>query len=1853
MGWYLLRKPYPGLIEEERVDILREEMLFGRGRECTVHCLSMYVSRRHLKLAPKEDGCVYIMDLGSSNGTFINQSKITAQVQVPLNVGDEVGIGNVNTDNKDCYVYEVCCNDQDRQTELPLQKELVREIEIEKQSKLSPEHHLERGLKRSAIDEPEIVVLEDEDDHNNYKHNEANESVSSSSKRPKLDEQSNSILRASPQREQSIGKQPLHEIKTDFMKCDEPDLFVVEDKMEKSILGVVSKTDCTKQSLTTVAEQENKNLPESNYEHSSHVSENEQNNGIMLPPITPTTLSSKPERHSDEGSFVKPSNRHISALIENSTDTSAGTIKMSSPSSNNQSILSSIICSTPTVSKSFDPEDNKPSLISKENSLTSVACSTPTALKIINTEDIKPVLITSTPCVSKFVGRTCEAGNDGGFSPIVKDSSRHSQESSANYTLEEEMIELSDDDDDKIFPCSQMFAEEDVKPDLQKLDADTNIVDLSLDDEPAIIKGGREDDLDDVVLISSDEDDDEDGIEDAERWFSRLSQSSIIAEVKEEKDDVEEPPGDSGLSAGGEDKFDQGFPDQDGFDFAAEGLEMEDKTREDETKDEEVFEKIRQEELRVQEAKKKLQTMQEERMRLETEAAIRESEVEKIRAKTAKKDKRAKERPKELSSRDSHAKDSQKHSSDRDKSSRRAHKPHHAKHDSKRKDHEDKESTIKKLRDTFGDSSSDLEPEIIPSHQRRFSLHNEKREKSSRVPPDPFDALLNNHSEVELSKSKDQEVHVRLSRLEETHPEWSARNLPSSSSTSSSHQPPKKKGTRKIELVDPLPNPPRRACNRGISESTITKTSSGDKFKKNNDPKPSKTIDPKVLRKEKLAEVAARNASLERGNTEAKRGAPAKIKITASNRGSFLTETDDNSPVNKPKSRREIVGSMKIPKLKDKPATNLPIKSPLQAMNMSWDKVTPEENASSVAPQSVPVEIPTGPQPKKRIAQVPHPGFHNAGNEVPAPAVTSVSSDPGVIPVSAAVAAPNLALQPIKSCLSGSSKHNISLNDSKYVAQKKKVQFKENIVQIRYIEKCTNARPVSSLKDADRPKAKITTMAQAPSTALNNDIIIQDVIYDICKWNPLWLKEEKNLPSDVLPPVVSNMNLPVLPKTEFVDFEEYHKTMYPLLMLELWSSISKEYNSNQGDARSNMFIVDNATTAPVSCKQDRILATLNCHMLVDEKNQNDAPRLGNLVVIDLLLTDPSEKVVVNPVFGYVSFDNKDRLRKQDQFHKDLYNHCRNPVFKVRFSLVIRERKNYKFVFERPMRVKNIKYIRGDLRGFQAMKILNHIPLQYSVISPCAGNEDFTLPDVSSKTLAFPEELNPVQNRIVLQTAEVCQQERPKICLIQGPPGTGKSHVIASLVVQLLYRDGIYSRANRERGLVPRILLCAPSNNAVDLLVRRLLRRRAALPKEYRFKMVRVGQMHIMHPEVKGVSLQELAKSDVVRQDQAANDPNNLRVEITTWAAKLQCIENLITEFTDNNKPLPQDLMFRKSDICRRLKVLEDRQKQLGQTQCHSRQNAAVEREATKKILRGADIVATTLNSCVVKSMETVFPPTGEGKYHFQVCIVDEATQCLEVETLIPLLLGVKTLVLVGDPNQLPATILSKVARDRGLGTSLFARLQNTVPHAVQLLDTQYRMHPEILRWPNKYFYNRRLKTPDAILTCRESRILPYCVLSLPFTQDPRGEVNQDEAKFVLQLAEVVLEKKAVSLQDFKVGIVTPYHNQRRLIQTMLQDRPCRDMLEVNTIDSYQGQERDVIILSCVRTNGVGFLSDRQRINVALTRAKYALFICGNFLSLDRDSMWNNLLSDARQRNVYIDLRSQLQNEDLWKCIRKR
>ncbi|KAI8502705.1 hypothetical protein Bbelb_194070, partial [Branchiostoma belcheri] len=268
-----------------------------------------------------------------------------------------------------------------------------------------------------------------------------------------------------------------------------------------------------------------------------------------------------------------------------------------------------------------------------------------------------------------------------------------------------------------------------------------------------------------------------------------------------------------------------------------------------------------------------------------------------------------------------------------------------------------------------------------------------------------------------------------------------------------------------------------------------------------------------------------------------------------------------------------------------------------------------------------------------------------------------------------------------------------------------------------------------------------------------------------------------------------------------------------------------------------------------------------------------------------------------------------------------------------------------------------------------------------------------------------------------------------------------------------------------------------------------------------------------------------------------------------------------------------------------------------------------------------------------------------------------AGQCNELDALIPLQYGMSKLILVGDPEQLPATVLSKKAQDLNFRQSLFERLYRVFKprpdNPVLMLDTQYRMHPAICAFPSHNFYCGRLRTEKAVAEDRHScSFKPYLVFNMldGREQESRlkagGIYNHTEAVMVVQLVMALKENPAIDTRN--IGVITPYQKQKWLIETEL-IRSGNNQVEVGTVDGFQGREKDIIILSCVRacssSGSIGFLCHRQRMNVALTRAKFCLFIVCHEASLRTNRDWQSCMEDARRRGLLVDVKGLGSEED--------
>ncbi|XP_042503955.1 uncharacterized protein LOC122081053 isoform X2 [Macadamia integrifolia] len=280
-------------------------------------------------------------------------------------------------------------------------------------------------------------------------------------------------------------------------------------------------------------------------------------------------------------------------------------------------------------------------------------------------------------------------------------------------------------------------------------------------------------------------------------------------------------------------------------------------------------------------------------------------------------------------------------------------------------------------------------------------------------------------------------------------------------------------------------------------------------------------------------------------------------------------------------------------------------------------------------------------------------------------------------------------------------------------------------------------------------------------------------------------------------------------------------------------------------------------------------------------------------------------------------------------------------------------------------------------------------------------------------------------------------------------------------------------------------------------------------------------------------------------------------------------------------------------------------------------------------------------------------------------VIDEAAQLKECESAIPLQLpGIQHAILIGDECQLPAMVESKVSSEAGFGRSLFERL-SLVEHPKHLLNMQYRMHPEVSIFPNAKFYrNQILDSPSVQDKSYERHYLPgpmygpYSFINIPDGREildvGHSRKNLVEVAVVVKVLRKLFKAWEASRQELSIGVISPYNAQVAAIEEKLggiYEKHSNFEVKVNSIDGFQGSEEDIIVISTVRSNNGGsieFLSNPQRANVALTRARHCLWILGNVKTLiNSGSIWSELVYDAQKRQCCFNADD---DKDLAKAI---
>lgn len=501
-------------------------------------------------------------------------------------------------------------------------------------------------------------------------------------------------------------------------------------------------------------------------------------------------------------------------------------------------------------------------------------------------------------------------------------------------------------------------------------------------------------------------------------------------------------------------------------------------------------------------------------------------------------------------------------------------------------------------------------------------------------------------------------------------------------------------------------------------------------------------------------------------------------------------------------------------------------------------------------------------------------------------------------------------------------------------------------------------------------------------------------------------------------------------------------------------------------------------------------------------------------------------------------------------------------------------------------------------------------------------------------------------------------------LIQGPPGSGKTKTIIAMVGALLTQSLREQSQEQHRAPPPiqrpgnakpassapkkKLLICAPSNAAVDELVVRL--KEGIQPLNgvcQKINVIRIGRSDAINASVKDVMLDELVRVKMEgttgEKDKLLQDRDDLHKEAGRIKERLNLVRPAMDAARASSNKAEELKLQREFDDLKRQqarignKIDED--KESGNS--ISRTNEINRRKFQQEIIDGAHVLCATLSGSGHDMFRNL-------NVEFETVIIDEAAQCIELSALIPLKYGCSKCILVGDPEQLPPTVLSRSAQSFGYEQSLFVRMQKNHPKDIHLLDTQYRMHPEISAFPSKKFYNSRLLDGEGMAKLRSqpwhaSTILgPYRFFHVDGIQSRQGHslVNVAELDAAVQLyARLKADYKNYNFKG-KIGIISTYKGQLIALKDRFErsyGNSIYEDIEFNTTDAFQGREREIIIFSCVRakaTGGIGFLSDIRRMNVGLTRAKSSLWVLGDANALAQGEYWRMLIEDARARNRF-------------------
>lgn len=416
-----------------------------------------------------------------------------------------------------------------------------------------------------------------------------------------------------------------------------------------------------------------------------------------------------------------------------------------------------------------------------------------------------------------------------------------------------------------------------------------------------------------------------------------------------------------------------------------------------------------------------------------------------------------------------------------------------------------------------------------------------------------------------------------------------------------------------------------------------------------------------------------------------------------------------------------------------------------------------------------------------------------------------------------------------------------------------------------------------------------------------------------------------------------------------------------------------------------------------------------------------------------------------------------------------------------------------------------------------------------------------------------------------------------VAIVHGPPGTGKTTTLVEAIYETLHRE-------------PQVLVCAQSNTAVDWISEKLVDR--------------------------GVNVLRIGNPTRVN-DKMLSFTYERRFENHPLYPELWSIRKNLRELGSRARRGSYD---EREGVRSRMSRLRDRA-------------TALEIQINAELFDGAHVIASTLVSSNHRLLN--------GR-RFGTLFIDEAAQALEAACWIAIRKADRV-VLAGDHCQLPPTIKCYEAARGGLERTLMEKVVSNKPAVVSLLKVQYRMHEEIMKFPSQWFYNGELEAAPEV---RYRGILDWDTpihwidtsemdFKEEFVGETFGRINKAEADLLLSELKIYINRiggNRILEEKIDIGIISPYKAQVQYLRSKIKAdaslKPYRSLFTVNTVDGFQGQERDVIFISLVRANEegqIGFLNDLRRMNVAITRARMKLVILGEAETLKHHGFYRKLL----------------------------